>query len=63
MVNEQEYPDYVQCPLVDREIEAIDCIINRDIINRNFNVELPSEYTEKCGYKRIYRACKWYDVY
>ena len=63
MENNQEYPDYVQCPLVDREIESIDCLENRDVINGNINAPLPKKYTEKRGYKGICRACKWYNVY
>lgn len=63
MANNQEYPDFVQCPLAEKEIDAGDCIEIRDIINGNFNVELPAEYTSKRGYKGICRACKWHNVY
>lgn len=63
MENNQEYPDLVECPLVDHEIDAGDCIENRDVINGNINVPLPTEYTIKRGYKGICRACKWYNVY
>lgn len=63
MENEQEYPDYVQCPLVDREIEAIDCIVNRDMMVGEKNPSLPPEYMKKRGFKGICRACKWYNVY
>lgn len=63
MADEQEYPKYVECPLVDQKIEALDCIETRDTINGNIGVKLESKYTAKQGYKDICRACKWYDVY
>ena len=58
-----EYPDFVECPLVGHEIKAIDCIENRDIVEGNIAPIVLPKFTTRRGWKEICRACKWYNVY
>lgn len=53
---------WVECPLVDRDIEDIDCIENRDIVD-GMIVEsaLPDEYKRKKDWKNICKNCKWHN--
>lgn len=53
---------WVFCPLVDRKIEDIDCIENRDVVD-SMIIEslLPDEYKRKKNWKDICRTCKWHD--
>lgn len=51
----------VSCPLVDREIEDIDCIENRDVVDGMIiESSLPDEYKRKKNWKDICRNCKWH---
>ncbi len=53
---------YVHCPLLSREIEDIDCIENRDIVDGNLDEKfLPEEFKSRRDWKSICRECKWHD--
>lgn len=53
---------WVFCPLVDRKIEDIDCIENRDIVDGMIvETSLPEEYKEKKDWKDICRKCSWHN--
>ena len=53
---------WVHCPLVDRKIEDIDCIENRDVVD-DMIVEssMPDEYKRKENWKEICKKCSWHD--
>lgn len=52
----------VMCPLVDKEIEDIDCIENRDCIDGFIRISsLPDKYKQKDGYEDICKNCKWHN--
>lgn len=52
---------YIMCPLVDEQIEDIDCIENRDIVD-DMLVEtgMPVKFKQKKNWKEICRKCKWH---
>lgn len=53
---------YVDCPLVDRKIEDIDCIENREIVDGNLIEEcMPECYKKKENWKDICKKCKWHN--
>ena len=50
---------FIQCILVDKKIEDIDCIENREIVDGNLSEEsLPEEYKTKVDWKNICKNCK-----
>mgnify|MGYP004554342375 FL=1 len=52
----------VLCPLIDKEIDAIDCIENRDCIDGIIKLSsLPEKYKAKKNYKEICVSCKWHN--
>ena len=52
---------FIQCILVDKKIEDIDCIENREIVDGNLSEEsLPEEYKTKVDWKNICKNCKWH---
>lgn len=52
----------VFCPLVDRKVEDIDCIENRDVVDGMIiESSLPDEYKRKKNWKEICRDCKWHN--
>lgn len=52
----------VLCPLVDRMIEDIDCIENRDIIDGAIVMSaLPDEYKKKNDFIELCKNCKWHN--
>ena len=56
------YDRYVYCPLVDRKIEDIDCIENRDVVDDMIIEEtMPDEYKAKRNWKTICKACEWHN--
>lgn len=59
---ESEYPDYVYCPLADHDIDADDCMENRDVVSGNIKSSLPhrlpEEYVVKKNWKDICRNCR-----
>ena len=53
---------WVFCPLVDRKIEDIDCIENRDDVDGMLvESSLPDEYKRKINWKDICRKCQWHN--
>ena len=53
---------WVFCPLVDRKIEDIDCIENRDVVDGMLvESSLPDEYKRKINWKVICRKCQWHN--
>lgn len=56
-----EAPDVVLCPLVDAEIENIDCIENSDAVDGIIKKEtVPSRFKEKANWETICEKCKWH---
>ncbi len=52
----------VFCPLIDNEIENIDCIENRDCINGIIKLSsMPDKYKGKRDYKTVCRECKYFN--
>ena len=49
--------DKIICPLVDSEIEIIDCVENRDIKE----VCIPEKYKKKENWKDICKNCEYYN--
>lgn len=47
----------VYCPLVDRSIDAVDCMENREV-REEF---IPEEFKKKKIWKDICRKCKYYN--
>ena len=53
---------FINCPLVDRKIEDIDCMENREVVDENLvEQSLPAEYKKKEDWKTICKKCKWHD--
>ena len=53
---------FIQCILVDKKIEDVDCIENREIVDGNLCEEsLPEEYKTKVDWKNICKNCKWHN--
>ena len=53
---------WVFCPLVDRKIEDIHCIENRDVVDGMLvESSLPDEYKRKINWKDICRKCQWHN--
>ena len=53
---------FIQCILVDKKIEDIDCIENREIVDGNLSEEsLPEEYKTKVDWKNICKNFKWHN--
>lgn len=54
-------PDYVMCPLVDQEIENIDCIENSDAVDGMIKKEsVPDRFKKKTDWEEICKQCKWH---
>lgn len=59
---QKKEPDWVFCPLVDDQIEDIDCIENRDIADKMIKEEcLPPRFKAKEHWRSICKACKWHE--
>ena len=55
-------PDYVMCPLVDKEIENIDCIENSDAVDGMLKKDsVPDRFKRKKDWEEICKNCKWHD--
>ncbi len=53
---------YVFCPLVDKTIEDIDCIENRDVVEGMIiESALPDKYKKKENWKNICKNCEWHN--
>ena len=56
-----EAPDVVLCPLVDVEIENIDCIENSDAVDGIIKKEtVPLRFKKKSDWGTICKNCKWH---
>ena len=56
-----EAPDVVLCPLVDVEIENIDCIENSDAVDGIIKKEtVPLRFKKKPDWEKICKNCKWH---
>ncbi len=54
--------DNVFCPLVDDTIEDIDCIENRDAVDRIIvESSVPMKYKKKADWKEICKKCKYHE--
>ena len=51
-------PDYVMCPLVDAEIENIDCIENSDAVDGMLKKD---RFKKKSEWEKICKKCKWHN--
>ena len=53
---------FVTCPLVDDEIENVECITNASCIDGmlNFSV-MPEKFKLKENYEEICKSCKWHN--
>lgn len=52
----------VLCPLVDKEIDPMDCVDAVDcILNPDFLKNLPNEYKTKENFIEICKNCKWHN--
>ena len=55
-------PDFVMCPLVEEEIESIDCIENSDAVDGTLRKNSVAErFKEKPGWEEICKKCIWHD--
>lgn len=55
-------PDFVKCPLVDAEIENIDCIENSDAVDGIIKkATVPERFKQKPDWEEICRKCKWHE--
>lgn len=55
-------PDYVMCPLVDKEIENIDCIETSDAVDGMLKKDsVPDRFKRKKDWEEICKNCKWHD--
>lgn len=55
-------PDYVMCPLVDAEIENIDCIENSDAVDGMLKKgSVPERFKKKSEWEDICKNCKWHN--
>lgn len=56
-----EGPDFVMCPLVDQDIENIDCIENSDAVDGMITKDsVPRRFKEKSDWEEICKNCKWH---
>ena len=54
--------DKILCPMVDKEIDDIDCIENRDVADGVITIDsIPKEYTLKQNWKDICKNCKYHN--
>ncbi|PWJ13950.1 hypothetical protein [Ruminococcus flavefaciens] len=53
----------LKCPLVDKEIDGGDCLINTDIIDGFISDDshIPDEFKVKPDYKEICKKCKYHE--
>lgn len=51
------------CPLIDKDIDPVDCLENIDIIDGFISNEshIPSQYKVKPDYKEICKKCKYHE--
>lgn len=55
-------PERILCPLVDEQIEAIDCIENRDCVDGVIRLSsLPERFTRKEDFRNICKRCPWHN--
>lgn len=53
--------EMVMCPLIDKEIEPMNCVDVVDcILNPKFLENLPDEYKVKKDFINICKQCKWH---
>ena len=53
--------NYIYCPMVDKDIEDIDCIENRDVVDGLLpEKSLPNIYKKKNNWKELCKNCKWH---
>lgn len=50
-----EYKDFIFCPLVDKEIDVVDCMENRDTREEI----IPEIYKAKTNWKEICDSCPY----
>lgn len=53
----------MKCPLIDNNIDPIDCIENIDIIDDfiSDDTHIPNEFKVKPNYKEICKKCKYHE--
>lgn len=53
--------DRIMCPLIEQEIESIDCIENADAVDGMIKKEsVPSRFKAKANWEKICKNCKWH---
>lgn len=53
---------FVFCPLVNANIENIDCIENRDVVDEMIiDDSMPDKYKQKENWREICKKCKWHN--
>lgn len=57
-----EYRDFVPCPIVNEQIEAIDCIVTSDAVDGMApECIVPTRFTSQQGWKDICKTCPYYN--
>ncbi len=60
---QNEYPKQVLCPLVDSNIEDIDCIENQDVVKHLVTEKsMPQKYKQKENWREICEQCKYFEI-
>lgn len=53
--------NFVLCPLVDTEIENVDCIENSDAVDGILRKDtIPEKFKKKPDWEKICERCKWH---
>ena len=53
--------DFVMCPLVDENVESVDCIENSDAVDGIVKKEtVPKRFKKKPNWGEICKECKWH---
>lgn len=61
-MNKKEIVDHVFCPLVDIEIEDIDCLVTRDVVDGMLKESaIVDMFKEKPDWQEICLKCKWHN--
>lgn len=54
--------DKVECPLVDKNIEDIECLETRDVVCKILKDEcIPEEFKQKENWQEICKRCKYHN--
>ena len=57
-----EYPDFMQCPLIDEIIHVDDCLENQAVANHEIiESSLPERFRKEDNWRDICLQCKYFD--